>query len=66
MKANALVPDRRGEQTRTIGCERGWLWPNFIAVRLDETEDRAELPENPGNVGLNGLPRERLVIFSIN
>ena len=37
--------------TRTIGCERGWLRPNFIAVCLDETEDRAQQPRNLGNVG---------------
>src|SRR5580700_6920581 len=42
-------PPRRA--TRTIGCERGWLRPNFIAVRLDETEHRAQQPRNPGNVG---------------
>src|SRR5437016_4391057 len=36
--------------TRTIGCERGWLRPNFIAVCLDETEDRAQQPRNLGNV----------------
>ena len=35
----------------TIGCERGWLRPNFIAVCLDETEDRAQQPRNLGNVG---------------
>ena len=34
-----------------IGCERGWLRPNFIAVCLDETEDRAQQPRNLGNVG---------------
>ena len=28
-----------------------WLRPNFIAVCLDETEDRAQQPRNPGNVG---------------
>src|SRR5438105_11110045 len=36
--------------TRTIGCERGWLRPNFIAVCLDETEDRAQQPRNLENV----------------
>jgi hypothetical protein len=35
--------------TRTIAYERGWLRPNFIAVCLDETEDRAQQPRNPGN-----------------
>jgi hypothetical protein len=29
------------------------LRPNFIAVCLDETEDRAQQPRNLGNVGLN-------------
>jgi predicted ATPase len=31
-KATSSGPARRA--TRTIGCERGWLRPNFIAVRL--------------------------------
>jgi hypothetical protein len=48
-KSTSSGPPRRA--TRTIGCERGWLRPNFIAVRLDETEDRAQQPRNPGNVG---------------
>lgn len=39
------------DRLRTIGCERGWLRPNFIAVCLDETEDRAQQPRNLGNVG---------------
>ena len=42
------VPASRA--TRTIGCERGWLRLNFIAVCLDETEDRAQQPRNLGNV----------------
>jgi len=48
-KATSSGPARRA--TRTIGCERGWLRPNFIAVCLDETEDRAQQPRNLGNVG---------------
>jgi hypothetical protein len=31
------------------------LRPNFIAVCLDETEDRAQQPRNLGNVGWNHL-----------
>jgi hypothetical protein len=42
---------RARRATRTIGCERGWVRPNFIAVCLDETEDRAQQPRNLGNVG---------------
>jgi hypothetical protein len=38
----------RERVTRTIGCEREWLRPNFIAVCLDETEDRAQQPRNLG------------------
>ena len=40
----------RERATRTIGGERGWLRPNFIAVDLDGTEDRTQQPRNPGNV----------------
>ena len=54
MKAKARVPDPRGEQPETIGCERGWLRPNFIAVRLEETEDRDQQLRYPGNAGLMG------------
>src|SRR5262249_22413607 len=48
-RATSSGPARRA--TRTIGCERGRLRPNFIAVCLDETEDRAQQPRNLGNVG---------------
>ena len=48
-QSHEFRPARRA--TRTIGCERGWLRPNFIAVCLDETEDRAQQPRNLGNVG---------------
>src|SRR6266566_7938131 len=47
-KSTSSGPPRRA--TRTIGCERGWLRLNFIAVCLDETEDRAQQPRNLGNV----------------
>jgi len=33
-----------GNLPETIGCERCWLRPNFVAVCLDETEDRAQQP----------------------
>src|SRR6202040_1240424 len=46
--------------TRTIGCERGWLRPNFIAVCLDETEDRAQRPPESGGP-LRWLPSRCLV-----
>src|SRR6478736_8121885 len=52
-KSTSSGPPRRA--TRTTGCERGWLRPKFIAMRLDETEDRAQSPRNPGNVGLSTL-----------
>jgi hypothetical protein len=39
--------------TRAVVIESRRLRPNFIAVRLDETEDRAQEPRNPDNVGLN-------------
>jgi peptidoglycan/xylan/chitin deacetylase (PgdA/CDA1 family) len=29
----------------------GWLRPNFVAVRLDETENRTQQPGYPGDVG---------------
>jgi hypothetical protein len=41
----------RTREASNIGCERGWLRPNFIAVCLDETEDRAQQPRNLGDVG---------------
>jgi hypothetical protein len=40
--------------TREASNPNDWLrtrLPNFIAVRLDETEDRAQQPRNLGNVG---------------
>src|SRR5205807_6787236 len=47
---DALPISRRA--TRRFACQRGWLRPNFVAVRLDETENRAQQPRNLGNVGL--------------
>src|ERR1700756_4592596 len=58
-KATSSGPARRA--TRTIGCERGWLRPNFIAVCLDETEDRAQQPRNLGECRLRWLPSWCLV-----
>src|SRR5215470_8962183 len=52
-KATSSGPARRA--TRTIGCQRGWLRPNFIAVCLDGTEDRAQQLRNLG-VRLIWLP----------
>jgi hypothetical protein len=43
-KSTSSVSPRRA--TRAIGCERRWLRPNFIAVRLDDTEHRANSPES--------------------
>jgi len=50
MKQSHEFRTPRGEQPERL-CERGWLRPNFIAVCLDETEDRAQQPLNLGNVG---------------
>ena len=50
MKAKARVPDPEASnpndwlRTTLVAAE-------FIAVRLDETEHRAQQPRNPGNVG---------------
>jgi hypothetical protein len=51
MKANQLVPAPAKRVTRRLGCERGWLRANFVAVRLDETENQVYRLGNPGNVG---------------
>ena len=48
-KATSCGPARRA--TRRFACQRGWLRPNFVAVRLNETENRAQQPRNLGNVG---------------
>src|ERR1700730_3326287 len=40
--------------TRRFGFEQRQLRSNFVAARLDETENRAQQPGNLGNVGLNG------------
>jgi hypothetical protein len=43
---------RTREASNPNDClRRGWLRPNFIAVCLDETEDRAQQPRNLGHVG---------------
>src|SRR4029077_17230031 len=60
-KSTSSGPARRA--TRTIGCERGWLRPSFIAVRLKETEDRAQQPRNPGKVGLAAITLPRSIPF---
>jgi hypothetical protein len=36
---------------RRFGFEQRQLRSNFVAARLDETENRAQQPENLGNVG---------------
>ena len=51
MKQSHKFRTREASNPNEIGCERGWLRPNFIAVCLDETEDRAQQPRNLGNVG---------------
>src|ERR1700747_3081325 len=58
-KATSSGPARRA--TRTIGCERGWLRPNFIAVCLDETEDRASTAPESGKCRLRWFPSWCLV-----
>src|SRR6516162_7415877 len=58
-KAKSSGPARRA--TRTIGCERGWLRPDFISVCLDETEDRASTAPESGKRRLRWLPSWCLV-----
>src|SRR5580693_9250302 len=55
-KSTSSGPARRA--TRTIGCERGWLRPNCIAMRLEETENRDKQQRNTGNAGLMGVAYE--------
>jgi hypothetical protein len=49
-QATSFGPAR--QETGRSGCQRGWLRPNFVAVCLDETKNRARRARNPGNVGL--------------
>jgi len=48
-QATSFGPAR--QETARFGCQRGWLWPNFVAVCLDETKNRARRARNPRNVG---------------
>ncbi len=50
MKAKPRVPGQGGRASRYVGCQRGWLRPNFVAVRRDETENRTQQPGYPGDV----------------
>jgi hypothetical protein len=43
-----------------LGCKRGWLRSNFVAIRCHEMEDRTQSAGNPGNVRLKGLPSDLL------
>jgi hypothetical protein len=51
MKAKQRVSAQRGGQPDVLVAKQGWLRPNFVAVRLDETENRARQAGYPGNVG---------------
>ena len=49
MKAKARVPTPpRGEQPERLAADEAGYGPNCIAVPIDETEDRARRPRNPG------------------
>jgi hypothetical protein len=50
-KATSSSTARRA--TRRFGFEQRQLRSNFVAARLDETENRAQQPGNLGNVGLS-------------
>jgi hypothetical protein len=50
MKAKPRVSALRGRKPDDLAA-RGWLRPNFVAVCLDETKNRARWGGNPGNVG---------------
>jgi hypothetical protein len=50
MKAKARVPDPE-ESNPNDWLRTTLVAAEFIAVRLDETEHRAQQPRNPGNVG---------------
>src|SRR5262249_56799381 len=43
---------------RAAGLRTEALRSNFVAARLDEAENRARKPGNPGNVGLRDRPTE--------
>jgi hypothetical protein len=48
-KATSSSTARRA--TRRFGFEQRQSRSNFVAVRLDETENHAQQPRNLGNVG---------------
>ncbi len=50
MKAKQRVPARLAGNRR-FGFEQRQLRSNFVAARLDETENHAQQPGNLGNVG---------------
>jgi hypothetical protein len=50
-KATSFGLARRA--TRRFGCQTGATTVEFVAARLDETENHAQQTGNPGNVGLS-------------
>src|ERR1700731_2128856 len=58
-KATSSSAARRA--TRRFGFEQRQLRSNFVAARLDETENRAQQPGNLGNVGLYGRAASGIV-----
>ena len=48
----------------TICWHGDWLRSNFVAVHLDETENRAQRAGNPGNVGLMDTEHSKLRVMS--
>jgi hypothetical protein len=54
MKAKQRVPALRGGQPDDLASKQGHLRSNFLAGRVDETENHAQQPGNLGNVGWSG------------
>jgi hypothetical protein len=52
IKASATTSSASRREIRRFACRRGQLRWNFVAARLDETENRLRQPEYLGNVGL--------------
>jgi hypothetical protein len=50
IKAKQRVSALRGGQPDDLAAKRGRLRLNFVAARLDETQNHAQQTGNPGNV----------------
>jgi hypothetical protein len=58
-EGNATSSSTARRATRRFGFEQRQLRSNFVAVRLDETENHAQQPGNLGNVGIKGAAADQ-------